>query len=53
MTNVQNFVLWFLDNLPDFLMSEPIKYFVGIAIFALIIQCVLVLIGRKGGKYNG
>lgn len=29
MTNMQNFVLWFLDYIPEFLLSDPIKYFVG------------------------
>lgn len=29
MTDMQNFVMWFLNNLPTFLLSEPVKYFVG------------------------
>lgn len=29
MTSMQNFVMWFFNNLPDFLLSDPIKYFLG------------------------
>lgn len=29
MTSMQNFILWFLNNLPTFLLSDPIIYFVG------------------------
>lgn len=28
---MKDFVLWFLQQLPDFLLAEPICYFVGFA----------------------
>ena len=30
MQSMMDFCLWFLQELPDFLMSEPIIYFVGL-----------------------
>lgn len=32
MTAMQNFSMWLLEEIPVFLMAEPIKYFTGIAI---------------------
>lgn len=29
MTSMQTFITWFLNNLPSFLLSDPIIYFVG------------------------
>lgn len=29
MQNMKDFVMWFLTQLPSFLLSEPINYFVG------------------------
>ena len=29
MQSVREFCVWFISQLPDFLMSEPICYFVG------------------------
>lgn len=40
MQAMKDFVLWFIAELPSFLMSEPICYFVGIA-FALVIVGVI------------
>ena len=40
MANMQAFVLWFLESLPAFLMSEPMCYFVG---FAFLIVTVRVI----------
>lgn len=40
MADIKTFVLWFIDNIPTFLMSEPIKYFVGIAILVFIIKII-------------
>lgn len=52
MTAMKNFTLWLLDNIPDFLMSEPIVYFVGIFILAFIVKILLTLFGvGKGAKY--
>lgn len=41
MANMQSFTLWFLENIPDFLLSEPICYFVAIAFMLLIIRIIL------------
>lgn len=41
MTAAKNFALWFLQNLPTFLMSEPIIYFVGLLILAVIVKIIL------------
>lgn len=30
MADMQNFFLWFLQELANFLLSDPIKYFTGI-----------------------
>lgn len=34
---MKEFILWFLTQLPDFLMSEPICYFVGFAFLFVVI----------------
>lgn len=47
MVNMKNFVMWFLDNIPDFLMSEPIVYFVGFMLLAFVIAIVLKLTRLK------
>ena len=39
---MKTFCLWFIDQLPDFLMSEPICYLVGFA-FGFV---TLALLGR-------
>lgn len=50
MTQIKTFFLWFIDNLPTFLMSEPIKYFVGIFIAGMIIKMILTLCGIKSER---
>lgn len=40
MDNMKTFVLWFLEQLPSFLLSEPMCYFVG---FAFLIVTVRVI----------
>lgn len=35
-----NFVLWFLEQLPDFLMSEPIIYFVGFFFLFVVVNLI-------------
>ena len=42
MTDMQNFISWFVNQLPVFLLSDPIKYFVGFW-FA---GCAVLLIKR-------
>lgn len=38
MAESKEFVLWFLENIPDFLMSEPINLFLGFAFLAVTIS---------------
>lgn len=41
---MKNFVLWFLTELPDFLMSEPVCYFVALAILVFVVDCISQLL---------
>lgn len=52
MASMQSFTLWFLNNIPRFLLSEPIVYFVGLAILGLIIQIILRLCGLSERRYK-
>lgn len=37
MGNMQTFFLWFLEEIPNFLLAEPIRYFTGVFIgFAVV-----------------
>lgn len=47
MTSVQNFVSWFLSQLPAFFMSEPIKYFIGFFFLGIVISLIYRLINIK------
>ena len=38
MDNMKSFVLWFLEHLPSFLLSEPMCYFVGFAFLIVTIR---------------
>lgn len=38
METVKTFVVWLVEQIPAFLMSEPIIYFVGIALLLYIIK---------------
>lgn len=38
MDAAKQFAMWFLQNLPDFLMSEPIVYIVGLFVLAVVIK---------------
>lgn len=38
MAESKAFVLWFLENLPDFLLSEPINLFLGFAFLGVVIS---------------
>lgn len=42
---MQDFVMWFIRQLPVFLMSEPICYFVGV-LFLLFVVRVIVSMTR-------
>lgn len=52
MANMKDFTLWFIDKLPDFLLSEPICYLVGIVILGFIIKCILVICGLSERRYK-
>lgn len=38
MAESKEFVLWFLENLPTFLLSDPINQFLGFAFLAVVIR---------------
>lgn len=40
MQDMKDFVLWFIAQLPDFLMTEPISAFTGIAILFAVASLV-------------
>lgn len=40
MTDMKSFVMWFIDNIPDFFMSEPIIYIFGFVLLAFVISIV-------------
>ena len=40
MANMQAFVTWFLEQLPAFLMSDPVSYFVGFAFLIVVIRII-------------
>lgn len=37
------FNTWFIEEFPEFLMSEPVKYFVGLIILSYCIKIILSL----------
>lgn len=43
MESVTQFWTWFIEEFPAFLMSEPIKYFVGLIILGYIIKLIVSL----------
>lgn len=43
MAEMKAFTLWFLDTIPDFLMSDPIKYLWGLALLGYILKLILNL----------
>ena len=47
MQNMKEFVLFFLDELPDFLMSEPICYFVGFFFLFVTVGLVRQIINLR------
>ena len=44
MSEMKDFVLWFLTELPDFLMAEPMCYFVGFGFLFVILALFKSLI---------
>lgn len=40
MADMQAFAMWFLSELPTFLMAEPMSYFIGFAMLLLVIRLV-------------
>lgn len=47
MENAKSFAMWFLENIPDFLMSEPIVYIVGLFVLAVVIKYTYYLMHLK------
>lgn len=52
MQSMQQFTLWFINQLPAFFLSEPIIYLVGLAILAIIIKVILSLLGLSERRYT-
>lgn len=50
MEAMKAFTLWLINNVPTFLMSEPVIYFVALAILAILIKCISQLFFTKGFK---
>lgn len=40
MEAMKTFTLWLINNVPAFLMSEPVIYFVALAILAILVKCI-------------
>ena len=47
MTAMKNFAMWFLSQLPQFFLSEPIVYLFGIVILAFVISLIFRLCHLK------
>lgn len=47
MQSMKDFCLWFIDQLPIFLMAEPVRYFVGFFFSFAIIGLVVRLMNIK------
>lgn len=43
MTDITSFFEWFFDNLPYFLMSDPIKYFTGFVVLGFAAKFLVEL----------
>lgn len=37
MSDMMDFSMWFLQQIPDFLMSEPINYLVGLGVLSVVV----------------
>lgn len=40
MEAMKTFTLWLINNVPTFLMSEPVIYFVSLAILAILVRMI-------------
>lgn len=47
MQAMQTFTMWLLDNIPDFLMSEPIIYIFGAIILSFVVSIIFRLCHLK------
>lgn len=45
MQDMISFSSWIFNNLPNFLLSEPIKYFTGLIITMFVVKVIFALIG--------
>lgn len=41
MQAMKTFAMWLLDNIPEFLMSEPIIYIFGVILLSFVISIIL------------
>lgn len=48
---MKDFVIWLIDNIPEFLMSEPICYFVGLIFGAFVLNIILRIFNFARGSY--
>lgn len=49
MADMINFSSWIFSELPDFLLSDPIKYFTGLMITTFIVKVIISLINIERG----
>lgn len=42
--SMQAFISWFIEQLPGFLVSEPIRYFVGFFFLGITVQIFRTLV---------
>lgn len=47
MANAKEFAIWFLEKLPEFLMSEPIVYIIGLFVLAFVIKLMFRIMHVK------
>jgi len=47
MTNAMQFASWFLEKVPEFLLAEPIVYFVGVGLMLWTLGFVIKIINIK------
>lgn len=47
MANMQNFVLWFVSQLPQFFLSEPMIYVFGFVVLAFVVSLVFKITGIR------
>nr|CRY94832.1 hypothetical protein [uncultured prokaryote] len=48
---MKDFTLWFLSQLPSFLLAEPISAFTGLAVLSFVVSLTQrIMFGRVYGK---